>query len=575
MPSARSAHRPGLGSGHSAGASAPATILPACCLLLGALSLLARADTDVLFRDVTSQAGITFAHHSDPDKRYIVESMSGGVALFDYDGDHRPDIYFVDSPTVATAGDPRQARSALYRNLGGGRFEDVTERSGLGSPGWGMGVCTADVDGDGAEDVYVTALGGNHLYRNNRDGTFTDVAAAAGVAGGGFSTGCGFADYDRDGRLDLFVSRYVHVDLAHLPRFGKDTTCVYRGVPVQCGPRGLDGEGDLLFHNDGGGRFTDVSRKAGVSDPHGYFGLGVAWFDYDDDGWPNLYVANDTGPNFLYANQKDGTFKDVAFALGTAVSDDGAEQGSMGVAIGAYDGGSRFSIFVTNFAEEYNALYRNDGERFTDVSFASGTAAHSLPYVGWGAAFLDYDNDSRPDLIVVNGHVYPQMDRAKLGASAAYRQPSLLYHNAGGGRFDEVSARYGAVLTDPRVSRGLAAGDLDDDGRVDVVVNDLDGAPQVLRNEYQPAGHWVTVALAGKAPNTSAIGAVVSIESGGVRQRQVVQSGTSYLSQSDKRLHFGLAAAERVDALEVRWPDGTRTTEREIAADRIVELRQP
>ncbi len=277
---------------------------------------------------------------------------------------------------------------------------------------------------------------------------------------------------------------------------------------------GSKAEGDLLFHNDGGGRFSEVSHAAGVDDPNGFFGLGVAWFDANADGWPDLYVANDTGPNFLYENQRNGTFKDVAFARGAAVSDDGAEQGSMGVAVGAYENGERFSVFVTNFAEEYNALYRNEGDRFTDASFASGTAARSLPYVGWGTAFLDYDNDTRPDLIVVNGHVYPQMDAARLGASAAYRQPALLYHNEGGGRFDETSRQFGDVLTAPRVSRGLAAGDLDDDGRIDVVVNDLDGAPQVLHNELAPTGHWLLVALVGKAPNTSAVGAVVALQSG-------------------------------------------------------------
>jgi hypothetical protein len=527
-----------------------------------------------LFRDIAAESGITFRHHSSPDKKYIVESMSGGVAIFDYDRDGRPDVYLVDSLTVDTAANPNEARSALYRNLGGGRFQDVTDKSGVGHPGWGMGVCTADVDGDGWEDLYVTGFGGNRFYRNNRDGTFADATIASGLAGGGFSTGCGFADYDRDGRLDLFVSRYVHVDLAHLPQFGRDTTCIYRGIPVQCGPRGLEGEGDLLFHNEGGGRFTEVGTRAGVSDTQRLFGLGVAWFDENGDGWPDLYVANDTGPNYLYENQKDATFKDVAFLRGVAVSDDGAEQGSMGVAVAALDGPTRFSIFVTNFAEEYNALYRNDGERFVDSSFASGTAAGSLPYVGWGTAFLDYDNDGRADLIAVNGHVYPQMDTAKLGASAGYRQPALLYHGLGGGRFENVSRQFGGVLTEPRVSRGLAIGDLDDDGRIDVVVNDLDGAPQVFHNEIASSGHWLIVALTGKAPNTSAVGAVVTIENGGAKQLRVVQSGSSYLSQDDKRLHFGLGAATKADSIDVTWPDGTHSTLRDVRVDRVLEVSQ-
>ncbi len=313
----------------------------------------------VLFRDITREAGIAFQHHAAPEKKYIVESMSGGVALFDYDNDGLVDIYFVDSLTVETANEPKAARSALYRNLGNLKFADVTDKAGIGHPGWGMGVCTADADADGWDDVYVTALGGSKLYRNNRDGTFADVTTAAGVGVGGWPTGCGFADYDRDGDLDLFVSRYVRIDLNALPEFGKDKTCEFRGIAVQCGPRGLPGESDFLFRNEGQGRFTDVGHQAGVSDARGYFGLGVAWFDANEDGWPDLYVANDAMPNFLYLNQKDGTFKESAFPMGVAVSEDGSEQGSMGVSVGDWDGGGRLGLFVTNFSEDYNTLFRN------------------------------------------------------------------------------------------------------------------------------------------------------------------------------------------------------------------------
>lgn len=529
----------------------------------------------VLFRDITTAAGIAFQHHAAPEKKFIVESMSGGVAVFDYDNDGLPDIYFVDSLTVETAHDPKAARSALYRNRGNGRFEDVTDRSGLAHPGWGMGVCTADQDGDGWQDLYVTALGGNHLYRNRHDGTFEDVTERAGVAVGGWSAGCGFADYDRDGRLDLFVSRYVRIDLAHLPEFGRDKTCQYRGMAVQCGPRGLPGESDVLFHNDGNGRYTDVSQPAGVSDPRGSFGLGIAWFDVNDDGWPDLYVANDSMPNFMYVNQKNGTFKEQAFPLGVAVSEDGAEQGSMGVALGDYDHSGRFSLFVTNFADEYNALYRNDGDHFSDLSFRSRTAASSLPYVGWGDAFLDYDNDTWADLIAVNGHVYPQLEKLKTGAPAGYRQRKLLYHNRGDGTFDDVSIRYGSALTEERVSRGLAIGDLDNDGGIDVVINDLDGAPQVLHNELAPRGSWVIVRVKGAAPNTDAIGAVITVTAGAVRQRAVVQSGASYISQNDMRQHFGLGAAQTIDAIEVKWPDGSRTTRDRIPANQVVTIQKP
>jgi enediyne biosynthesis protein E4 len=529
---------------------------------------------ELLFRDISRQAGITFQHHAAPEKKFIVESMSGGVALFDFDNDGLLDIYFVDSLTVATATDPSAARSALYRNLGSGRFEDVTDKAGVGHPGWGMGVCTADVDGDGWDDLYVTALGGNKLYRNRHDGTFVDVTDPAGVAVGGWSTGCGFADYDHDGDLDLFVSRYVKIDLKNLPEFGKGKTCEYRGVPVQCGPRGLPGESDVLLRNDGNGRFTDVTAAAGVSDPRAYFGLGVAWFDVSDDGWLDLFVANDSGPNFLYVNQKNGTFKESAFPMGVAVSDDGAEQGSMGVAIGDYDGTGRFSVWVTNFSEEYNALYHNDGDHFTDVSFRSRTAAASLPYVGWGNAFFDYDNDGWLDLLVVNGHVYPQLDNGPRGGSAGYRQRKLLYRNRGDGTFDEVGARYGDAIMEERVSRGLAIGDIDNDGRLDAVTNDLDGTPQVLHNELAAGGNWITVRLKGRAPNTDAIGALVTASVGRGTQRRLVQSGSSYLSQEDKRLHFGLGQAEQIDTLRVTWPDGTSTTRHNVRANQILQIEQ-
>ena len=529
----------------------------------------------LLFRDIAPEAGITFQHHSAPDKKYIVESMSGGVALFDFDNDGRVDVYFVDSLTVDTANDPKAARSALYRNLGQMKLEDVTDRMGVGHPGWGMGACTADVDGDGWEDLYVTALGGSRLYRNERGRTFVDVTDKAGVKGSGWMTGCGFADYDRDGDLDLFVSRYVKVDLANLPEFGKGKTCEYRGIAVQCGPRGLPGEGDLLFRNDGEMKFTEVGEAAGVSDPRGYFGLGVAWFDHDDDGWPDLYVANDSRPSFLYTNQRNGTFKEVGFPMGVAVSEDGGEQGGMGLALGDYDGSGRLSIYKTNFAEEYNNLFHDEGDHFTELAYRSKTAPPSLPYVGWGTAFLDYDNDGRLDLIAVNGHVYPQMDQAKLGASAGYRQRKLLYWNRGDGTFDEVGARYGTVFTEPRVSRGLAVGDLDDDGRLDVVVNDLDGTPQVLRNQREGGGHWLRVKLTGKGRNPDAVGALVTLKAGALTQRRLVQSGTSYLSQDDMRRHFGLGDATQVEWVEVRWPDGTTTRREGVKSDQTIAIEQP
>jgi hypothetical protein len=550
---------------------------------LGAVGLaLAQAPPALLFRDVAREAGVTFRHQASPEKKYIMESMSGGLALLDYDGDGLVDIYLTNSLTVETRHDPTAVRSVLYRNLGGFRFEDVTDQAGVAHPGWAMGVCTGDADGDGLTDIYVTGLGRDYLYHNNGNGTFTDVAEAAGVAGSGWAMGCGFADYDRDGRLDLFVSRYVSIDLEHLPEFGKGTgkgegrgaTCQYRGVAVQCGPRGLDGETDFLFHNEGGGRFAEVSEQAGVRDPHEYYGLGIVWFDYNGDGWPDLYVTNDSQPNYLYENQKDGTFKDIGFPAGVAVSEDGSEQGSMGVTVGDYLNDGRPSLFVTNFGEEYNALFRNDGAYFTDVSFRSKTAPASLPYVMWSTAFFDYDDDGWEDLIAVSGHVYPQMDQVKTGASAGYRQPKLLYHNNRDGTFTEVSRQYGRVFTDNRVSRGLVVGDLDNDGRPDVVVNDLDGPAQVLRNELEGAGHWLIVDLHGKGGNPEGLGAVVTVQAGPLHMTRYVRSGTGYISQDDVRQHFGLGAQTRADLVEVRWPDQSLTRLENVAADRVLTVRQ-
>ena len=526
------------------------------------------------FRDVAGESGINFQRHAAPEKKYIVESMSGGVALLDFDNDGWLDIYFVDSLTVETANDPKAARSALYRNLGNGKFADVSDRAGVAHPGYGMGVCTADADGDGWEDIYVTNLGPNRFYLNKGDGTFADATEAAGVAGGGWSAGCGFADYDRDGDLDLFVSRYVRIDLGNLPQFGKDKTCEYRGIAVQCGPRGLPGEGDFLFRNDGNGRFTEVGKAAGVSDPREYFGLGIAWFDANEDGWPDLYVANDSTANFLYINQKDGTFKEQAFPLGVAVSEDGAEQGSMGVALGDYENTGRLAISVTNFSEEYNNLFRYDGPHFTEMAFRARTAPPSLPLVGWGTAFLDDDNDGWLDLVVVNGHVYPQLDKAGLGAAAGYRQRKLYFRNKRDGTFAEVAAAAGPVFSEQRVSRGLAIGDLDNDGRIDIVINDLDGAPQVLHNQFPSPGNWLIVKLVGKAPNTGAIGALVTARTGTTLRTRIVQSGTSYISQDDKRQHFGLGPVTAVDSLEVLWPDGTKTTRENVKANQILEIRQ-
>jgi hypothetical protein len=540
----------------------------ACCVTAACLSsaVAARSSGTVqtaaaggAFTDVTRESGITFKHAVAPEKKYILESMSGGVALIDFDRDGRLDIYLVNSPTVATAGEPRSARSELWRNRGDGTYADVTEKAGVGYPGWGMGVAVGDYDNDGWDDLYVTCFGPDHLYRNQADGTFTDVTQHAGVSDPRWSTGAAFADYDNDGWLDLFVANYVEMSLDALPEFGKGKTCQFQGLAVQCGPRGLPGSGDSLFRNNGDGTFSDVSVKAGVSDIAGRYGMGVAWCDFNEDGRVDLYVANDTGPNYLYRNDGNGTFTDVGLASGTALSENGAAQASMGVAIGDYDHRGRWNILVTNFSDEYNALYRHDKDLlFADASYATQTAKASLPYVGWGAGFFDYDNDGWLDLLVVNGHVYPQVDRA--GLSTAYRQPKLLYRNRRDGTFAEIGQQAGPAMAAPDVGRGAAFGDLDNDGDIDVAINNLDGGPTLLRNDVGSQNSFVVIDLVGRRSNRSAFGARVKVRSGDLVQIAERRSGGSYISQNDTRLHFGFEKRTAVDSVEVRWPGGATQT---------------
>jgi len=521
----------------------------------------------VQFTDITEKAGITFKHVSSPDKKYIVESMSGGVALFDYDNDGYLDIYLVNSLTVDMVKSKQKTRSALYHNNGDGTFTDVTEKAGVGDIGWGMGVAIGDYNNDGFDDIYVNCLGPNHLLKNNGNGTFTDVTQKAGVGDPRWSAGASFVDYDNDGKLDLFVSNYVDFDVNHLPEFGKDRTCQFKGIPVQCGPRGLPGAGDSLYHNNGDGTFTDVSRKAGVSDPDGYYGLGVIASDFDGDGLVDIYVANDSTPNFLYHNNGDGTFKDIGFNSGTAVNENGSEQGSMGVTLGDYDHDGKLDLFVTNFDDDYNTLYHNDGHgSFTDVSYAAKVAAVSLPYVGWGTKFFDYDNDGWVDLLVVNGHVYPQLP--------TYRQRNLVHHNNRDGTFTEVGAQLGAPFAEKRTGRGAAFGDIDNDGDVDVIINNLDGTPQLLRNEGGNANNSVLIKLIGTKSNRDGIGARVTVVAGDLKQLDEVHSGDSYLSQSDMRLPFGLEKRTKVDLIEVHWPSGVVDKIANVNANKILTIKE-
>ncbi|HWP45423.1 MAG TPA: CRTAC1 family protein, partial [Blastocatellia bacterium] len=506
-------------------------------LSLAALPAPGAVNGAVRFVDVTERAGITFKHISSPEKRYIVESMSGGLALIDYDNDGWLDIYFVNSLTMDLLKTRTRPQSELYRNNGDGTFSNVTGKAGIGDTGWGMGVCVGDYNNDGWDDIYVTCLGPNRLFKNDGDGTFTEVTEAAGVGDPRWSTGAAFVDYDNDGDLDLFVSNYVDFDVNRLP--SQERPCLYRGIEVQCGPRGLKGAGDTLYRNNGDGTFTDVSVKAGVSDPNGYYGLGVICSDFDGDGFVDIFVANDATPNFLYKNRGDGTFKDTGFVSGAAVNENGSEQACMGVTVGDYNHDGKLDLFATNFSQEYNVLYRGDGPNlFTDVSHIAKVAEVSMPYVGWGTKFFDYDNDGWLDLFVANGHVYPQVDKANL--DAGYRQRKLLHRNNRDGTFSEVAAACGAALMEKRASRGAAFGDIDNDGDVDIVVNDLDGAPSLLRNDGGHQNNSILIKTVGTRSNRDGIGARVKVVSQDLTQVDEVRSGASYISHNDLRLHFGL-----------------------------------
>lgn len=524
--------------------------------------------------DITASTGIHFEHLSSPEQKYIVESMSGGVALVDYDGDGWLDIYFTNAPSVSMELEGKKARSALYHNNHDGTFTDVTEKAGVGYPCWAMGAAVGDYNNDGRPDLIVSCFGGVVLYRNNGDGTFTDVTKASGLdKDTGWATGVAFGDYDGDGNSDLFVPHYVDYDLKDLPTFGSLKTCQYHDIAVQCGPRGLKGYPDTLYRNNGDGTFTEVAKQAGVDDANRYFGLGSVWTDFDNDGKLDLFVANDGEPNYLYHNEGNGQFKNIALDAGVAVSEDGVEQANMGLAVGDYMNTGRMSIAVTHFSDEYAALYRNDGGlSFSDVSRATGVASPTSPYVGWGDAFLDLDNSGWLDLILVNGHVYPQVDNAKLGT--AYREPKLVFQNRRDGTFRNVSAESGAAVRVPQVSRGLAVGDLFNTGRLNVVVENLTGGPMILEAKSNPAHHWISFDLEGSPSNRLALNARVRVTTGKLQQLGEVRSGGSYLSQNDLRLHFGLGDAARIDKVEVMWPNGATQSFENVEANRFYHLKQ-
>ncbi len=529
------------------------------------------------FTDVAEKSGLTMSSvfGGKDTKKYIIETTGTGVAIFDYDNDGWPDIFLVNGTTLEgyPAGSSSAPSNHLYRNNHDGTFVDVTTKAGLTATGWGQGVCVGDYDNDGWEDLYVTYYGKNRLY-HNQNGVFAEVAGDSGVAGTGkaWGTGCAFVDYDRDGLLDLMVANYVDFDVATAPAPGERASCVWKGVPVMCGPRGLPGAKNILYHNQGNGKFEDVTAKARIDQTSGHYAFSVSTFDFDDDGWPDIYVACDSTPSILYHNNRDGTFTDVAVTAGAAYNEDGREQAGMGSTIGDYDGDGRLDIFKTNFSDDTSTLYRNNGNgTFDDVTFAAGLGLYTR-YLGWGTMFLDFDNDGWPDLLLVNGHVYPEVDKQNLGSR--YEEPRILYHNNGNKTFSDISAQAGPAITAVHAGRGLAVGDLWNDGRISAVISNMNAPASLLVNQVRSPNHWIGIKTVGTKSNRDGIGARVTVKAGARTLVDEVRSGSSYDSNNDMRIHFGLGAATKIDSIQIRWPSGLTEGFENIPADEIHTLKE-
>jgi enediyne biosynthesis protein E4 len=522
------------------------------------------------FTDIAEKAGLTMQDifGGIETKKYIIETTGTGVAIFDYDNDGWPDIFLVNGTRLEGFPAGKEPSNHLYRNNHDGTFTDVTVKAGLTATGWGQGVCVGDYDNDGWEDLYVTYYGKNRLY-HNQGGVFTEIAEKAGVAGSGkaWGSGCAFVDYDRDGKLDLIVTNYVDFDLSTAPAPGQRATCLWKGVPVMCGPRGLPGAKNILYHNKGDGTFEDVTTKAHIDRTDGHYSLGVATLDFDEDGWPDIYVACDSTPSILYRNNHDGTFTDVAVTAGAAFNEDGREQAGMGTTVADYNGDGHLDIFKTNFSDDTSTLYRNNGDgTFTDATSVAGLGLYTQ-YLGWGAMFFDFDNDGWPDLILANGHVYPEVDSQHLGSS--YKEPRIVYHNNGDGTFSDISAGAGSGITTPASSRGLAVGDLWNDGRMSAVVNNMNAPASLLVNQIPSSNHWIAIRTVGTKSNRDGIGARITVKAGARLLVDEVRSGSSYISNNDMRVHFGLGAVAKVEWVEVRWLSGLVERFTELGADSI------
>ena len=527
------------------------------------------------FVDEAAKAGLTEPNTFGgvDTKKFIIETTGTGVAIFDYDNDGWPDIFVVNGTTLEPLPGRKPPTNHLYHNNHDGTFTDVTEKAGLARSGWGQGVCVGDYDNDGYEDLFVTYYGKNVLYHNNGNGTFTDVSEKAHVTGNGaWSTGCAFVDYDRDGKLDLFVATYVDFDVKTAPGPGARASCMWKGVPVMCGPRGLPWGKNMLYHNKGDGTFEDVTTKAKIDQTNGHYGFSVSTLDFDDDGWPDIFVACDSTPSILYHNNHDGTFTDVAVVAGAAFNEDGKEQAGMGSTIGDYNGDGRLDIFKTNFSDDTATLYRNKGDgTFDDVTFAAGLGLYTK-YLGWGTMFLDVDNDGWPDLLLVNGHVYPEVDRQHLGSD--YQEPRILYHNKGNGTFEDISANAGPGITTARSGRGLAVGDLWNDGRMSALVSNMNAPVSLLVNQVKSGNRWIGIKTIGTKSNRDGIGAKIRVKAGERVLVDEVRSGSSYDSNNDMRVHFGLGRIERVEWVEVRWPSGMTERFSNVRVDAIHEVKE-